>query len=656
MARIQHYKKVYQQTKAKLWGGRLIKTALFVLILIPLSILGVFAYYAKDLPRPEKFTERTVIESTKIYDRSGTVLLYEVFGEEKREIVSFKDISGYLKQAVIATEDAEFYSHNGISLKGIARAIRANIGIPGGSTFLQGPGGSTISQQLIRSSLLTNDRTIGRKTREIILALELERRYSKDEILGFYLNQIPLGSNTYGVGTASQLYFHKTPNKLSLEEAAILAALIQAPSRYSPYGNNTDSLFARKNYVLDRMAQEGFITQEDARAAQKRELVFEEPSVVIRAPHFVFYVLEDLLDRYGKDFLRRNGLRVRTSIDWELQKLAEEKVQEYATRNEASGAYNAALVAIDPHTGAILAMVGSKDWFGDSFPEHCVPGKDCKFDPKVNAAIFSQGRQPGSAFKPFVYATAFEKGYDDETTVVDEETNFGIWGGKEYIPRNYDGKFHGTVTLRTALAQSLNIPAVKVLAEFAGIEDSISMATEMGITTLTRDPSFYGLSLVLGGGEVHLLEMVSAYGVFAAEGRKTPMVSILEIKDSFGRIVERNKNSSIQVLSQKSARLITDILSDNEARTPLFGASSLLYFPNEIVSVKTGTTQEYKDAWTLGYTQDIVVGVWAGNNDNTPTNKEPGVVLATPLWHDFMADAISYLKSVKASQTASGDE
>jgi len=645
VAKTTHYKKTYQRTKVKTWGSRFLTAAFLGLLFSFMGVVGIFAYFAKDLPRPEKFTELTIAESTAIYDNTGTVLLYELFGDEKRDIVPLQEISEYLQQAVLATEDAGFYSHPGISLKGTARAILTNIGLRQSQVrFGSAQGGSTISQQLIRSSFLTRQKTLERKVRELILTLELERRYSKDDILEFYLNQIFLGSNIYGMSAASQVYFHKLPSELALEEAATLAALIQAPSYYSPFGSHVDELMQRKNYVLLRMTEEGFITHEEAEQAKQQEVVFLESIPIIKAPHFTFYALNELLKTYGEKFLRQNGLSIKTSLDWELQQLAEQLVFEKAEQNRVFRAHNAALVAIDPRTGEILAMVGSKDWFGESSPAGCTPGKDCLFDPKVNVATFSLGRQPGSAFKPFVYATAFEKGYNDQTTVVDEETNFGIWGGEEYIPQNYDGLFRGQVTLREALAQSLNVPSVKVLDKFAGLGDSIALAKELGITTLNQDPSFYGLSLVLGGGEVRLLDIASAYGVFAQEGKKTPPLSIVEVIDSFGRLIERRSHASVQVLSPETANLITDILSDNEARTPLYGPRSVLYFPNQKVAVKTGTTQLYKDAWTVGYTPELVVAVWAGNSDSSPTAKQPGVMLASPLWRDFMEQALEILK------------
>jgi len=647
MSKSNHFRKTYTtEGRPKKSFKILVQLTLLGLLLLPATIFATFAYYTKDLPRPEKFSEFTLAQPTKIYDRTGNVLLYEIFGEEKSEVIPLSEIPEHLQHAVIATEDAEFYSHYGLSLKGTARAVLVNLGLKKSSVVR--PGGSTITQQLARNSFLTTEKTISRKIRELILTIELERQYSKSDILSFYLNRIPFGSNVYGIAAASDLYFQKRPQELTLAESATLAAMIQAPSYYSPHGQNKDELLSRKGYVLSRMAQENFITQEQAQASDQEQLVFQDFTSTIRAPHFSLGVLDSLVKKYGEDFVRENGLRVITSLDWELQKIAEQAAKEAAKRNSVFRAHNAALSALDPNTGEILAMVGSADWFADSFPNDCIPGKNCLFDPKLNIATYQQGRQPGSAFKPFVYALAFTKGATGETTVVDQETNFGVWGGKEYIPQNYDEKFHGEVTLREALAQSLNIPAVKVLLEMAGIEESVEFAKTLGITTL-QDPSFYGPALVLGGGEVRLLDLVSAYGVFAAEGKKTPPLMILEIQDASGNILERNQHTGIQVVKPSVAAEITSILSDNEARAPLFGIRSPLYIDGFAVAAKTGTTQEYRDAWTIGYTKDIVAGVWAGNNDNTPSDRQPGGALASPFWNDFMTQALPYLAKQKLS-------
>ncbi|MDP4007479.1 MAG: transglycosylase domain-containing protein, partial [bacterium] len=537
MPRRRHYKKTYRKEGSL--PLRLGKAAFFAFLVLLLLGGGIFLYYAKDLPRPEDLNEVSFARSTKIYDRTGTVLLYEVHGQEKREFVALENISPYLPLAVIAAEDQNFYSHLGIDPRGIARAVLRNL-----SLLEVSQGASTITQQLARTALLSREKTLGRKVRELILTLELERQYSKQEIMEFYLNQVPWGGNSYGVGAASQAYFEKPPFDLALEEAAALAAMIKAPTHYSPFGNYQDELLGRKDFVLDRMAELGLASKEEVEEAKKKELVFAESRTSIKAPHFVLSVLDSLLSRYGEEFLRENGLKVFTTLNWELQKMAEDAVDSLSERNESFNAYNAGLIALAPSTGEILAMVGSKNWGGDPSPAGCVSGKDCLFDPKVNVTTYLQGRQPGSAFKPFVYAVAFEKGADDTTVVVDEETNFGVWGGEEYIPQNYDEKFRGEVTLRQALAQSLNVPSVKVLVELAGIEDSIKRAKEFGISTL-QDPSNYGPSLVLGGGEVHLLDMVVGYSVFATEGKRVYPSDILRVEDSRGRELLGNSNGAI---------------------------------------------------------------------------------------------------------------
>ncbi len=595
---------------------------------LSLVILALI-FYAGDLPRPEKFSEKPFIESTKIFDRTGEVLLYEMYGEEKREIVPLSEIPETLKQAVIATEDANFYSHFGLDIRGIARSILINL-------RLRKPayGGSTISQQLIRSSFLTPEKTIVRKIREVILALELEKKYEKDEILEWYLNQVPFGPNVYGVESASRYFFNKRVKDISLEESATLAALIQAPGYLS---SNKEALFIRKDYVIDRMKIEGYISEEKAITSKEKEIEFHEKAGFIKAPHFVLNIREELIKKYGRDFLERGGLKIYTTLDINLQEIAEKTIKNGVDRNRAYNAHNAALVAMDPKTGQVLAMVGSANWFSDPYPHNCTPGRDCLLDPKVNVSTYGIGRQPGSSFKPFVYAAAFEKGYTDNHIVIDEKTNFGIYGGKPYIPRNYDGLFRGPVTLREALAQSLNIPAVKVLVNLAGISEGIEMARKLGITTLTRDNSFYGPSIVLGGGEVRLLDMVSSYSVFANSGLKVSPVSILKIKDSKGKIIEENTEPATQrIIKSSTAETMTSILSDNLARAPVFGSNSRLYFPFHKVAVKTGTTNEYKDGWTIGYTPSITVGVWTGNNNNVSMRNADGIVVAAPIWREFM--------------------
>lgn len=610
-----------------------------------LLALALFFYYTWDLPSPEKFTETPFIQSTKIYDRTGKTLLYDIYGEEKREIVSFDKISDNLKHAVLASEDSRFYQHGGIDFEGIMRAILVDLKLKSKSQ-----GGSTITQQLIRSVYLTNQKSISRKIREIVLSIELEQRYSKDQIFDWYLNQIPFGENAYGAEAASQTYFNKPASDLTLAQAATLTALIPAPSYYSPYGSHKSELMARKDYVLDRMKKVGYITQDQLKTAKEEKIDFSEVTTSIKAPDFVLYVKKYLDDKYGEDYLKEKGLRVYTTLDYTLQEFTEKTIKDSDQRLKGKGANNAALVALDPKTGEILALAGSKDYFAKPYPEGCDekgPGK-CLFDPKYDVATMGQ-RQPGSAFKPVVYATAFKKGYNPNTVLWDVKTEFNTacdpsgdaqyssYGSPCYHPQDYDGKNRGPVPIREALAGSLNIPAVKTLY-LAGVPESLQTARDFGITTLT-DVNNYGLSLVLGGGSVNLLEMTSAYGVFATEGNYIPPVSILKITDSDGNIIEQNQEQPTKVLDTQIAREINGILSVNSNRAPIFGNNSPLAFPDYQVAAKTGTTQNFIDGWTMGYSPYVVVGVWVGNNDNSPT-KDAGVGSAAPIWRTVIDKAL----------------
>jgi len=605
-------------------------------------VLALFFYYTYDLPRPEKFSENPFIQSTKIYDRTGKVLLYDIYGEEKREIVPFDKISDNLKKSILASEDSRFYQHGGIDFKGIARAILVDLKLQKKSQ-----GGSTITQQLIRSVYLTNQQSISRKVREIVLSIELERRYSKDQIFDWYLNQIPFGQNAYGAEAAAQTYFSKPASDLSLSEAATLTALVPAPSYYSPYGSHRSQLLQRKDYILSRMQQLGFIDKTQMEAAQQEQVDFAEDITPIKAPHFVMYVKQYLEEKYGEDHLKEKGLKVYTTLDWDLQEYAEQVVKEADKTNVQFNANNTALVVIDPKTGGILSLIGSKDYFEKSYPKGCdtKASGSCLFDPKYDVATIGQ-RQPGSSFKPFVYAAAFEKGYTPSTVLWDVNTEFNTAcspdanqtrspnGSACYNPQNYDGLHRGKVSIREALAQSLNIPAVQTLY-LAGLKDSLKTAADLGLTTL-NEPDRYGLSLVLGGGEVTLLEMTSAYGVFATEGQRVPPVSILKIEDSSGKIIEENKKESTKVIDTQVARQINSVLSDNGARAPMFGANNALHFNGYDVAAKTGTTQYYNDAWTMGYSPFAAVGVWVGNNNNASTNKRTGIGLAAPIWRKVM--------------------
>ncbi|MFH1388055.1 MAG: PBP1A family penicillin-binding protein [Patescibacteria group bacterium] len=600
----------------------IISFIIFCFILTSLIGIGVFAYFVKDLPDPTKIDQRQITQSTKIYDRTGKVILYDIHGEEKRTVIPFEQIPQSIKDATIVIEDDNFYHHIGIDWKGILRAVLANFR---GKKIAQG--GSTITQQFIKNAYLggpQSERTYTRKIKEAILALIMERKYSKDEILNSYLNQVPYGSNAYGIEAASQTFFNKSASELTLAEIALLAALPQAPSYYSPYGSHLDELENRKNFILEKMITFGYITEDQANEAKEEKLKYAS-QMDLKAHHFVTMVQEYLEEKYGNLYTDINmaGLKVQTTLDWDLQQLAEEIITEKAIRNEeVYKASNAALVAIDPKTGQVITLVGSKNYDEDQF----------------NIAT-SPHRQPGSSFKPFAYAAAFKKGFTPETIVFDLQTNFGVFGASEYIPRNYDNKFRGPISLRSALAQSINIPAVKILY-LAGVDETIKLAQNMGITTL-KDRQRYGLSLALGGGEVKLIDETAAYGVFATEGVKYPTNIILKIEDANGDILEKYRENPTRVLDEQTSRQINDILSDDSARAPMFGNHSNLYLPGIPAAVKTGTTQDYADGWTIGYTPNLVTGVWAGNNDYNEKMKigAAGASVAAPIWNEFMIKA-----------------
>ncbi|MDO8564587.1 MAG: PBP1A family penicillin-binding protein [bacterium] len=587
------------------------------------------------LPDVEAFSDRKVTESTKIYDRTGEVLLYDLNAGARRTVIPYTDISRHIKNATVAIEDDTFWQHKGIRFKSIARAVTANF-VKG--NLLGGQGGSTITQQVVKNTLLTNEKKVSRKLKEWVLARKLEQTLDKETILSLYLNEVPYGGTVYGIEEAAETFFGKSASDVSVAEAAYLAALPNAPTYFSPYGNHRDALEDRKNLVLSRMKEIGFLTEEEYEDAKKEKVTFKPPSETgILAPHFVFFVRQYLEEKYGLDALSQGGLRVTTTLDYDLQKIGEGIVRSHALKNKENfDAENAALVAVDPKTGQILTMVGSRGYF------------DKEIDGNVNATIAL--RQPGSAFKPFVYARALSEGYLPETVVFDVPTEFSTACSVEgnpvapatekdcYRPINYDEKYRGPISFRDALAQSINIPAIKVLY-LAGLKDSLALAQDMGITTLS-DASRYGLTLVLGGGEVKLLELTGAYGAFAAEGLKRTPTGILRIESKDGRVLEEWRDDAVRVLEEKTARQITDILSDNRARTPGFGANSPLYFPGRDVAAKTGTTNDYRDAWIVGYTPTLAVGAWAGNNDNRPMQKKVAAFIVAPLWHSFMQEAL----------------
>lgn len=592
-----------------------------------------------QLPDLGSLETRRVEQSVKIYDRTGTVLLFDLHKDMQRTAIPLDSVSTNLQQAIVAIEDPEFYTHIGIKPTAIARAIWTNF-VQG--ELLSGQGGSTITQQVIKLTILTSDKSPIRKFKEWILALKMERVLNKDQILELYLNQAPFGGQLYGVEEASMTFFGKHASDVSVLEAAYLAAMLPSPTRLSPYrtdesGRNSQ-LEARKNLVLDKMYEHGVISAEERDQDKAAQVAFNPKRVNgIIAPHFVFYVQQYLEEKYGEEALERGGWRVTTTLDADLQIKAEEIVKRNALENvDDFAATNMAMVATDPHNGQILVMVGSRDYFDQE-----IPGA-------YNVATMHPGRQPGSSFKPFAYAQAFSEGYTPDTVVFDLPTQFSTACKPEenyktenpcYAPQNYDDAFVGPMTLRNALAQSRNIPAVKTLY-LAGLPDTLRLAKSLGISTL-GDPNQYGLTLVLGGGEVTPLDMTNAYGAFANNGLHFDEQSILKIEDSQGNIMEDNTESpGVQVLSPQVAQQISDVLSDPVARGPL-GENNLFTFPGHEVAVKTGTTNNYRDAWTVGYTPNIVVGAWAGNNDNTPMVRRVSGFIIGPAWSEFMRYALT---------------
>jgi len=617
---------------------RRIAKALFMLFLWFFVVgliffLSLFLYLQSTIPDPESIAIRRVTESTKIYDRTGEVLLYDIHGEEKRTIIPWEKIPESIKKATLASEDSDFYNHKGLDFKGIVRAVLKDL-----RTLSLSQGGSTITQQLVKNTLLGQEKTVSRKLKEWILSIEVERRFTKDEIFWMYLNQIPYGSNAYGIEAASKTFFGKNAVDLTWSEAATLAALPKAPSFYSPYGNNVENLMVRKGFILERMYNLGYISADEYGLALEEILSFKSSKEKLNAPHFVILVKEYLIDKYGEDVVESGGLKVITTLDAELQDSAEKTVTKYAAINkEKYKAKNASLVAIDPKSGDVLAMVGSADYF------------DIENEGNFNVATAQ--RQPGSAFKPFAYAAAFDKGYPDSAVLFDVKTEFNPncspdgnsekdqYGLDCYNPQNYDERFRGAVTLRQSLSQSLNIPSVKVL-HLAGVSNTIKLAQDMGVSTLNQ-PERYGLSLVLGGAEVKLIDIASAYGVFANDGVRNPWAIILKVQSSDETILEEKEFVPKRVLDAQTARLINSVLSDNSARAPVFGYSSSLYIPGYSVAAKTGTTQENRDAWVIGYSPNIVVGVWTGNNKNeSMTRAGAGISASGPMWREFMSQAL----------------
>ncbi len=629
------------RTKLRFWSS--VATVCFLALTGIIVVLGMlFAWYAKDLPRPDK-VKRSEGLSTVILDRNGEKL-YDIFTEENRILARWEDIPQYLKDATVAIEDKNFYKHEGLSAAGIIRGMVACV------LTRRCQGGSTLTQQLVKNVLLSSERTLPRKMKEAVLAIQIERKYSKDDILLLYLNEAPYGGTAVGVEAASEYYFGKKVNELSLVESAILAGLPQAPSRYSPFTGEDRAYAGRAQDVLRRMREDGYISplQETEARGLLSKVTFTPSGTGLRAPHFVAYVRELLVDKFGQKTVDAGGLTVTTTLDWALQEKAQVIVKEEVDKAKGLKVSNGAAVVLDPTNGEILALVGSKDYTATD-------SSGFMFN-----VVTQSLRQPGSAIKPITYAAAFAKGYTPATLLLDVDTKYpsGDPAKPEYNPKNYDGKFRGPVQLRFALGNSINTIAVKVSA-LVGIRDVLRLGYDMGLTTLeptAENMNRLGLSLTLGGGEVRMLELATAYGVLAAGGMRTDPVVILKVVDSRGKTLFTHRPvSPRRVLDEDVAYLVSHILSDQEARKDIFGTRSYLSIAGRSVAAKTGTTDDKRDNWTAGYTTRRVVLTWVGNNDNSPMHPSlaSGVTGAAPIWNRIIREAIKDTPEEEFSRPAS---
>lgn len=604
-------------------------TSLFLLILTGIIGGGIlFAWYAKDLPRPDK-VHRSEGISTILYDRNGESI-YDIYRDQNRIPVAFTDMPDMLKKATISVEDKDFYKHEGWSLRGMARALINII------FFHDLQGGSTLTQQLVKNVLLTSERTLPRKIKEFILAVQIERKYSKDEILQMYLNEAPYGGTTYGIESAAKYYFNKKARDLSPIESIVLSGFPQSPSQYSPFTGDKDAYKLRAFQVVRRLREDGQINKNEEEVYQKELDVinFSGGDEKFKAAHFVTYVKQLLEDQFGQNLVEEGGLKVTTTLDLALQEKAEIAVSEEVSKAKNLKVGNGAAVVLDPRTGEILAMVGSKDY-------EATDSAGVKFN-----VVTQSLRQPGSALKPITYAQAFKEGYTPTSIVMDVETKFaGGEGQKDYAPKNYDLKWHGPVQLRYALGNSINMSAVKILA-LIGVKDMLELAYDMGLTTLEptkENMSRFGLSVTLGGGEIRMLELTGAYGVLANGGIKHEPVAILKVSDQKGKtLFEFKPTSGKRVLGEDISYLVTSILSDNDARKMVFGERSYLSIPGKTVFAKTGTTDDKRDNWTFGGSRSRIVASWVGNNDNSPMHPSlaSGVTGAAPIWNRIIKEAL----------------
>lgn len=630
---VQKVKVEVVKKKSLLKKLRITKKRILIAVVSLIAVFAVlFIILFWGIPLPDNLSQNQAV-STKLLDRNGK-LIYEIYADERRTPVKLADLPDYVKKATISIEDKDFYKHGGFSVTGMLRAAYKTL------TGQRLEGGSTLTQQLIKNSLLTPDRTVTRKIRELVLSVIVETRYSKDQILEMYLNQIPYGSTAYGIESASQLYFGKSSHDLDLAESALLAGILSSPTKYSPFGANPEFSKERQAIVLKSMVDNGYISQEDSEKAKEETLNFVKPKG-LQAPHFALWIKDQLASMYGDAVVEKGGLRVTTTLDLDLQNFAQTEVATEVAKLKKQKVGNGAVVVTYPSTGEILALVGSKDYYAEDE------------DGKVNIVFAS--RQPGSSIKPLNYALALrDHKITASTPLADIPTCFKVSGQEPYCPVNYDGQFHGAIQARFALGNSFNVPAVRVLA-INGLENFVNFARDMGLTTF-QDPSRYGLSLTLGGGEVHPIDMATAYGVFANGGIRQPLISILKVSDWKGNVLYEKKPSPLtgpRILESDVTFLISHILQDNNARAQEFGTSSFLNVSGHPeVSVKTGTTNDRRDNWTNGYTPQAVVIVWVGNNDNSSmSGAVSGISGASPIFNKVMKNVLDKAAKGAYSQT-----
>lgn len=600
-------------------------------VLALLSLVGItWDFLWKGLPHPLALQNWQPPQSIRVYDRNKQ-LLYTFFDNENRTIIPLSSVSPWLIEATVAVEDERFYKHHGLDPVALARAVWHNLR----SDSIQG--GSTLTQQLVKNILLSPERTIQRKVREAILAILVDALYSKEDILTYYLNAVNYGGTIYGVEQAAWWYFGKSASELTLSESSFLAGLPAAPSVLKKslgeaQTASTSAALARQHFVLDHMLEQGKITQDQARSAKEEVLAFRSPVYPIVAPHFVHEVMAEVRTRLGAEVVERGGLEIMTTLDVAVQATAEAAVQRELARLGRYRVQNGAALVTEPRSGAVLAMVGSRDYF------------DQEIDGKVN--IVTRLRQPGSSIKPVTYAAAFERGYKPDDKIDDSPVQFASKGSAPYVPKNYDGKFRGPVTLREALGSSYNIPAVRLLATI-GVPTLIQTGRDMGISTW-NDPARFGLALTLGAGEVKMIDMAQVYGTFANDGLTVPVRMIDAIATTDGKTLWKDPCAQAsepcqarRVLAKQTTDMVTSILTDNDARTPAFGSHSVLNLPGKSVAVKTGTTNSLRDNWTAGYTNERVVITWVGNNDNTPMSAvASGITGASPIWRSIVEQVV----------------